>query len=59
MNQDQWGVILFWTGAVALMAVVWRRNRHRHVRWQDYLMLFTGIAGMIAGLALIFLPDFG
>lgn len=44
---------------MALIAVVWRRNRNHGVRWTDYLMLFTGIASMIAGLALIFLPDFG
>jgi hypothetical protein len=59
VDQDRWGVVLFWAGAMALIVVVWRRNRHRGVRWTDYLMLFTGIAGMIAGLALIFLPKFG
>ncbi len=59
MSLDRWGIILFWGGAVALFAVVIRRGRGRGVFWQDYLLLFSGIAGMIAGLALIFLPDFG
>lgn len=56
---DVWGVIVFWIGAVALFAVVFRRGRGRIARWQSYVLLFTGIAGMIAGRALIFLPDFG
>ncbi len=58
MSLDQWGVILFWGGAVALFAVVFLRGRPHTQRWPIYLLLFSGIASMIAGIALIFLPDY-
>lgn len=56
---DRWGVILFWLGAMALLILVWRRGRPagQRTRWHEAILLFSGIAGMIAGLALIFLPD--
>ncbi len=59
MTLDRLGIILFWLGAMALFAVVWRRSKPRKIRWPDHVLLFAGISGMIAGLALIFLPDFG
>lgn len=61
MGLDRWGIILFWVGAMALIALVWRRGRPagQRTRWHEAVLLFTGISGMIAGLALIFLPDLG
>lgn len=58
MSLDTWGIILFWAGAVALFAVVFRRGGGKGGRKPDYVLLFAGIAGMIAGIALLFLPDF-
>lgn len=59
MSLDRWGIILFWLGAMALFALVWRRGKTPSSRWPDHVLLFSGISLMIAGLALIFLPDFG
>jgi hypothetical protein len=56
---DRLGIILFWVGAMALFALVWRRGKQSGQSWPDHVLLFSGIACMIAGLALIFLPDFG
>ena len=58
MSLDQWGIILFWVGAVALFGVVYLRGKRPQRRWPIHVLLFSGIACMIAGLALIFLPDF-
>ena len=54
MSLDQWGIVLFWVGAAALFGVVYLRGRSQQRRWLIYVLLFSGIAGMIAGLALIF-----
>lgn len=59
MTLDRWGIILFWLGAMALFALVWRRGQKAGPGWPGAVLLFAGIALMIAGLALIFLPDFG
>jgi len=56
---DRWGIVLFWLGAMALFALVWRRGQTSGAGWSRAVLLFSGIALMIAGLALIFLPDFG
>lgn len=59
MTLDRWGIVLFWLGAMALFALVWRRGQKPGGRWPNAVLLFSGISLMIAGLALIFLPDFG
>lgn len=54
MNLDAWGIIIFWVGAVALFAVVFRRGQAKGGRKPDYIMLFAGIGGMFASIALFF-----
>jgi hypothetical protein len=57
VNLDAWGIITFWVGAVALSAIVFQRAQGKCGRKPDYIVLFAGIGGMIAGIALLFLPD--
>ena len=49
------GVTIFVLGAIALATVIIRRGTGRRPGWLDHLMLFLGIAGMIAGLAVVFM----
>jgi hypothetical protein len=49
-----YGVVCFVGGVAALATLVVRRNRGIAVAAFDYLLMFAGIAGAIAGLALIF-----
>jgi len=55
---DQWGIILFWVGAIALFAVVFLRGNPQFEKWIIYVLQFSGIASMIVGIALIFIPDY-
>ena len=49
------GVTVFVLGAIALAIVVIRRGSRRRPSGLDHFMLFLGIAGMITGLAVVFL----
>lgn len=57
MNLEAWGIITFWVWAVSLSAIVFQRAQGKGGRKPDYIILFPGIGGMIAGIALLFLPD--
>ena len=49
------GVTIFVMGAVSLAALIIRRNSNLPPTTPDHVMLFVGIAGTIAGLAIIFM----
>lgn len=49
------GVSIFVIGAVSLATLIIRRGRNLPPTAPDHLMLFVGIAGIITGLAVIFL----
>ena len=49
------GVTIFVLGAIALAIVIIRRGNGRRPGGLDHFMLFLGIAGMITGLAVVFM----
>ena len=48
------GVVCFVVGVAALATLVIRRGRDTPTQWPDYILMFIGPAGAIAGIALIF-----
>jgi hypothetical protein len=50
-----WGVLCFVVGVGALSLLAIRRGQDTPLRGTDYLMMFIGLAGVIAGLALFFI----
>jgi len=48
------GVLCFVMGVAALAVLAIRRGNATPLRWPDYMMIFIGLAGAIAGLALFF-----
>jgi hypothetical protein len=49
------GVTIFVLGAIALATVILRRGNGRRAGGLDHFMLFLGIAGIITGLAVVFM----
>ncbi len=49
------GVIAFLLGVVALAILAIRRGQKRSSRWFDYVMMFVGVAGVIMGIAVVFM----
>jgi hypothetical protein len=49
-----WGVACFVVGVSALSLLAIRRGQDTPLRSADYLMMFIGVASVIAGLALFF-----
>ena len=55
MALSVFGVTIFVLGAIALATVIIRRGNGRRPGGLDHFMLFLGIAGMITGLAVVFM----
>lgn len=49
------GVASFFIGVMALALLVTRRGRRLPQRWPDHLCMFIGVAGVIIGLAVVFM----